>query len=195
MILKNKLKNIDKSMNKLQKLRMFMRSVLSQFGEVVTDKGLLNWDGNEDLKEGMQVFIRDVESEDLEYETAPAGNYTTEDGKIITVNVEGKVESIEDPKAEVAEEKVEEMAEEKTEEMAEEVKEEVENPTNEGEETDTEAIVELRREVNELYARVNAMEDMLRKLSETPAAMSAVEQVAPQVDNTKSRLAYLREIK
>lgn len=189
MILKNKLKNIVKSMNKLQKLRMFMRSVLSQFGEVITDKGLLNWDGNEDLKEGMQVFIRDVESEDLEYETAPAGNYTTEDGKIITVNTEGKVESIEDPKAQVAEEKVEEMAEE--------VKEEVENPTNEGEETDSKAIVELRREVNELYARVNAMEDMMRKLSETPAAMSAVEQVSATADTNESlgkqRLAYLRK--
>lgn len=170
-------------MKKLQKMRMFFRSLLTNFGEVVTDKGKLVWDGNEDLKEGMDVFVENPEADDLEYEIADAGNYTTEDGKIITVNGEGKVEKIEDPNAEVAEEAPAEMAEEPT----------VENPTNEGEETDTEAIVELRKEVNELYARMDAMEEMLRKLSEKPAAMSAVEQVTPQVDNTKSRLAYLRK--
>lgn len=170
-------------MKKLQKMRMFFRSLLTNFGEVVTDKGKLVWDGNEDLKEGMDVFVENPEADDLEYEIANAGNYTTEDGKIITVNGEGKVEKIEDPNAEVAEEAPAEMAEEPT----------VENPTNEGEETDTEAIVELRKEVNELYARMDAMEEMLRKLSEKPAAMSAVEQVTPQVDNTKSRLAYLRK--
>lgn len=171
-------------MKKLQKMRMFFRSLLTNFGEVVTDKGKLVWDGNEDLKEGMDVFVENPEADDLEYEIADAGNYTTEDGKIITVNGEGKVEKIEDPNAEVAEEAPAEMAEEEP---------TVENPTNDGEETDTEAIVELRKEVNELYARMDAMEEMLRKLSEKPAAMSAVEQVTPQVDNTKSRLAYLRK--
>lgn len=176
-------------MKKLQKMRMFFRSILTQFGEVVTDKGKLVWDGNEDLKEGMDVFVENPEADDLEYEIANAGNYTTEDGKIITVNGEGKVEKIEDPNAEVAEE---EPKEEAPAEMAEE-EPTVENPTNEGEETDTEAIVELRKEVNELYARVDAMEEMLRKLSEKPAAMAAVEQVAPQVDGTKSRLALLKK--
>lgn len=176
-------------MKKLQKMRMFFRSILTQFGEVVTDKGKLVWDGNEDLKEGMDVFVENPEADDLEYEIANAGNYTTEDGKIITVNGEGKVEKIEDPNAEVAEE---EPKEEAPAEMAEE-EPTVENPTNEGEETDNEAIVELRKEVNELYARVDAMEEMLRKLSEKPAAMAAVEQVAPQVDGTKSRLALLKK--
>ena len=177
-------------MKKLQKMRMFFRSILTQFGEVVTDKGKLVWDGNEDLKEGMDVFVENPEADDLEYEIADAGNYTTEDGKIITVNGEGKVEKIEDLNAEVAEEAPAEP--EAPAEMAEE-EPTVENPTNEGEETDTEAIVELRKEVNELYARVDAMEEMLRKLSEKPAAMAAVEQVAPQVDGTKSRLALLKK--
>lgn len=192
-------------MNKLQKMKMFFRSLLTNFGAVVTDKGKLVWDGNEDLKEGMQVFVENPEADDLEYEIANAGNYTTEDGKIITVNGEGIVETIEDPNAEVAEETIEtpaEMAEkEKTEEI-ENAEETVENPTNEGEETDTEAIVKLREEVNELYAkidkydaRLNSMEEMLRKLSETPAAMSATEQVTTTADTHESlgRLAYLRK--
>lgn len=195
-------------MNKLQKMKMFFRSLLTNFGAVVTDKGKLVWDGNEDLKEGMQVFVENPEADDLEYEIANAGNYTTEDGKIITVNGEGIVETIEDPNAEVAEEVIEEttteteMTTEET-ENAEETKEEtVENPTNEGEETDTEAIVKLREEVNELFAkigeydaRLNSMEDMLRKLSETPAAMSATEQVTATANTHESlgRLAYLRK--
>lgn len=200
-------------MNKLQKMKMFFRSLLTNFGAVVTDKGKLVWDGNEDLKEGMQVFVENPEADDLEYEIANAGNYTTEDGKIITVNGEGIVETIEDPNAEVAEETIEtpaemkeeekEEKEEKTEEI-ENAEETVENPTNEGEETDTEAIVKLREEVNELFAkigeydaRLNSMEDMLRKLSETPAAMSATEQVTATVDTNESlgkqRLAYLRK--
>lgn len=197
-------------MNKLQKMKMFFRSLLTNFGAVVTDKGKLVWDGNEDLKEGMQVFVENPEADDLEYEIANAGNYTTEDGKIITVNGEGIVEAIEDPNAEVAEEVIEETTTETemaTEEVenAEETKEEtVENPTNEGEETDTEAIVKLREDVNELFAkmgeydaRLNSMEDMLRKLSATPAAMSATEQVTATVDTSESlgkqRLAYLRK--
>lgn len=177
-------------MKKLQKMRMFFRSILTQFGEVVTDKGKLVWDGNEDLKEGMDVFVENPEVDDLEYEPAENGDYTTEDGKVITV-VDGKVATITDPKAEVAEEAPAEP-EAAPAEMAEE-EPTVENPTNEGEETDTRAIVELRKEVNELYARMDAMEDMLRKLSEKPAAMSAVEQVTPQVDATKSRLSYLKK--
>lgn len=190
-------------MKKLQKMRMFFRSILTQFGEVVTDKGKLVWDGNEDLKEGMDVFVENPDSDEIEYETANAGNYTTEDGKIITVNGEGKVEKIEDPNAEVAEEVIEEQAsemantedekEEKKEDEKVELAEDVENPTNEGEETDTKAIVELRREVNELYARMDAMEELIRKISETPAAMSAVEQTEITVDNPKSRLQYLRK--
>ena len=180
-------------MKKIQKMRMFFRNLLTKFGEVITDKGKLVWDGNEDLREGMQVFVENPEAEDLEYEVANAGNYTTEDGKIITVGAEGIVESIEDPKAEVAEET---PAEPTAEEMAEETPE-VENPTNTKEETDTEAIVELRREVNELYARIDKMEEILRKLSETPAAMAAVEQVNPTPENAESvgkqRLAYLRK--
>lgn len=175
-------------MKKLQKLRIFMRSVLSNFGEVATDKAVLYWDGNEELKEGMDVFVQ-TEADEIEYEPAANGDYTTEDGKVITV-VDGKVATITDNKAEVAEEAPAEK-EEAPAEMAEEPT--VENPTNEGEETDTEAIVELRKEVNELYARMDAMEEMLRKLSEKPAAMSAVEQVAPQADTTKSRLSYLKK--
>lgn len=185
-------------MKKIDKMKMFFRNLLTQFGAVNTDKGQLIWNGNEDLKEGMDVFVEDADNDDLEYQPAENGDYTTEDGKVITV-VDGKVATITDPKAEVAEQANEETLAENEDAPAEMAEEEptVENPTNEGEETDTEAIVELRKEVNELYARIDAMEEMLRKLSEKPAAMSAVEQseqtpaVKASTNSNRSKLSQI----
>lgn len=67
---------------------------------VRTDNGELHWEGSEDLKEGDDVFILDEEGN---REPAPNGDYTTEDGKIITVSA-GKVASIIDNAAQVSEE-------------------------------------------------------------------------------------------
>ena len=65
------------------------------------------------------------------------------------------------------------------EELAEET---VENPTNEGEETDTDAIVEIRKEINEAYAKMDEMareiqelRETVAKLAEAPVEMSAIE--------------------
>lgn len=53
--------------------------------------------------------------------------------------------------------------------------EDVENPTNEGEESDTKAIVEIRKEVNELYAIIDQLKKEIEELKGKPLAMSAVE--------------------
>ena len=68
------------------------------FASKATDKGTLEWEGDEDLKSGDNVFITDA---DGNTEPAPDGDYKTEDGKTITV-VDGKVVSITDPAAQVA---------------------------------------------------------------------------------------------
>ena len=166
-------------MNK-KSLKMFFRSLLTKLGSVATDKAVLNWDSDEDLVAGMEVYIeRENENGDIEYIAPEDGDYTTEDGKIIKV-VDGKVAEILDPSAEVdmtTEEVVnEELAEE---ELAEET---VENPTNEGEETDTEAIVEIRKEINEAYAKMDKMareiqelRETVAKLAEAPVEQSAIE--------------------
>ena len=72
------------------------------FGRVATDKYLLEWNGDEDLKAGDEVFIREAEEGLV---PAPDGEYKTEDGKTIVV-VEGKVAEIRDAEAEVAPEDV-----------------------------------------------------------------------------------------
>lgn len=94
----------NKLMSKLQKIKEMlskMAEVLVTCGSVTTDKAILYWDGDEDLKVGDAVYI------DNEGEQAPAedGDYVAEDGKTIVV-AEGKVSEIKD--AEVAEEGAEE---------------------------------------------------------------------------------------
>lgn len=91
-----------------------LAAMLVEMGNVSTDKGVLAWDGDEDLKEGDAVYIVD---ENGERSAAADGDYVTGDGKTIVV-VNGRVSEIRDPRAEVApeapaeEEAVEETAEE-----------------------------------------------------------------------------------
>lgn len=85
-------------MSKLQKIRAGLARLLAQFGNVTTDKGILAWDGDEDLKAGDRVYIEDQDGN----RTDPAdGDYRTEDGKTIVVE-NNQVAEIRDPEAEVA---------------------------------------------------------------------------------------------
>lgn len=102
------------------------------------------------------------------------GEEVKRETEFVPVEEEEKVEEIET----VEETKIEETG-------TEEVFEEVENPTNEGEESDTEGIVELRKEVNELYEMVrkleiwnNSLEAEIEKLKSEPAAEPATEEFA-----------------
>lgn len=87
---------IKKRNNLLRKLGRY----LSSFATVTTDKGVLAWDGDEDLKAGDRVYIEDA---DGNRENAPDGDYTTEDGKVIVV-ADGAVSEIRDSEAEVGSE-------------------------------------------------------------------------------------------
>lgn len=156
-------------MTNKQKVRMFFKSLLLQLSEVETDRAKLIFDAPE-LKEGVEVFI-EGDGENEEYIPAPDGDYKTNDGKTIKV-ANGVVAEIIDENAEVAPETTEEVKEE---EMAEETPT-VENPTNTGEETDTEAIVKLREEVNELYERVDKLEKTIMELAKVEGAKPVEEQ-------------------
>ena len=93
-------------MSKLKKLKEALVAMLQGFGNVTTDRGILSWDGEEDLKEGDAVFVEDAEGERV---TASDGEYRTEDNKVIVV-VDGKVAEIRDAEAEVAPEEPAEEA-------------------------------------------------------------------------------------
>ena len=85
------------NMNKKNLLRK-LRQMVAEFATVTTDKGVLAWDGDEDLKAGDRVYIEDADGERTE---AADGDYKTEDGKIIVV-ADGAVAEIRYPEAEVA---------------------------------------------------------------------------------------------
>lgn len=90
----------NKTMTAREKLRNLMSELLAmteEFGQVTTDKGILRWDGEEDLRAGFQVTHV---AENGDEKRPEDGDYTTEDGKIIRV-VDGKVAELLDPKAEV----------------------------------------------------------------------------------------------
>lgn len=97
-------------MSKLANLRARLARILAEFGSITTDKGVIHWDGEDDLKAGDSVWFEDEDGNRVD---AQDGDYVTADGKTIVV-VDGKVSEIRDPEAEVATE------EEETETQAEE---------------------------------------------------------------------------
>lgn len=104
-----------------------------------------------------------------------------EDGAIVVgdgeeVKLEAEFVPVEEAPAE--EPAIETPVETPADEPEEENFEEVENPTNEEEESDTEGIVELRKEVNELYEMVRNLQAEVEKLKNEPAAEPATEQFA-----------------
>ena len=131
--------------------RLKLAKLLIQFKEVRTSGGILTMEG--ELEVGQDVFVES----DGELIPAPDGDYMTEDG--ITITVEGgKIISITEPDGDKEDDlDVEDTMDEQSIEN-----EEVENPTNDGEETDTEAIVEIRKEIDELYARINELEEIIK---------------------------------
>lgn len=85
-------------MTKVKGLLARLARALVEMGNVTTDKGILSWDGEEDLKAGDSVYIED---QDGNRTPAADGDYTTGDGKVIVV-VSGKVSEIKDDAAQVA---------------------------------------------------------------------------------------------
>ena len=98
----SKLYKNDK-MSKLARFKEALAKILVECGNVTTDRGILYWESDADLKEGDEVFVEDAEGNRT---PAPDGDYTTSDGKVIVV-VDGKVAEIKDAKAEVAPEEPE----------------------------------------------------------------------------------------
>ena len=84
-------------MGKLKRLKETLAKLLQEFGNVTTDKGVISWDGDEDLKAGDSVYVEDSEGNRT---PAADGDYKTDDNKVIVV-VDGKVSEIKDAEAEV----------------------------------------------------------------------------------------------
>ena len=84
-------------MSKLSRLKAALAKAFAEFGNITTDRGILAWDGDDDLKAGDAVYIEDADGNRT---PAEDGDYKTEDNKTIVV-IDGKVSEIKDPEAEV----------------------------------------------------------------------------------------------
>ena len=87
----------SKTMSKLSRLKAALAKAFAEFGNITTDRGILAWDGDDDLKAGDAVYIEDADGNRT---PAEDGDYKTEDNKTIIV-VDGKVSEIKDPEADV----------------------------------------------------------------------------------------------
>ena len=147
-------------MSKLEKIKSELAKLLIKNSVVKTDKAVLEYEG-EDLVAGMDVYITDENGDKV---PAEAGEYVTEDNKVITVK-DGKVESIIDKAADVEAEEEEKKEDEPMEEPTAE--EPMPEDKKEDEEVNLEdvntAIDELRKEVDELYKIVDSI---LQKVGE-----------------------------
>ena len=74
-------------MDKFQKVKLTLQKLLLQFGEMSTDKGILEYTG-EELVVGAEVFI--------DGNPAPDGEYKIAEDKVIVV-ADGKVAEIKEP--------------------------------------------------------------------------------------------------
>lgn len=202
---------IKEKMKITNALKIALKSMLSlKFGSVKTDKAELFWDGDEDLKVGDEVYVLGGDPEDnAEYQPAPDGDYTVEDGKVIKV-VEGKVAEIVDPKAEVAEEPVEEPVEEVAQEEVKQEKNEEVEPVEEPEQTEeisveervaalearlaefTEGLNTIINSIAALEERIAGVEGKLSKVEE-PAADPVDEAPDVEQNSHKSVMSYLRK--
>ena len=86
-----------KNMANFKKFATALAKMLAKFASITTDKGVLVWDTEDDLKAGDSVY---VQSEDGTRVKAEDGDYKTDDGKVIKV-ADGKVAEIMDDDTEV----------------------------------------------------------------------------------------------
>ena len=164
----NKVKEDNIFMTKLKKIKQVLRNLLVEFGEVSTDKGILTWQGEDELQVGDAVKGIDEEGNDIE---VADGDYTTEDGKVIVV-AEGKVAEIKEPEEMPAEEPTEEEKPIEAEDKP------TEEPTEPVEDEKDAKIKALEEEIKAKDAEIEELKAKIAELENEPAAKPAEEEFA-----------------
>lgn len=175
----------NKTMSKLNKIKEMLKSILVEFGEVSTDKGVIVFDGDE-LEAGMTVRGVDEEGNEVALED---GDYRTEDKKIITIEG-GKVVSIEDIDAEVSSENPEETPEEMEDPQPETDPEPEAEP--EVDEKD-ELIKQLQEQIAALTEENNQLKERIAELEKEPNAPSAEEAFSALEEDENTPIAKMRK--
>lgn len=171
----------DNKMSKLSRFKEALSKIMMECGNVTTDKGILYWESEDDLKQGDEVFVEDEEGNRA---AAADGDYTTSDAKVIVV-VDGKVSEIKDAEAEVSPQE-ETPAEEAQVEAAEETPAE-EQPTTE------EAPAEEPKE-DDINAKVAELEKVVEAICEYLGIIKLEknEKLPEQMEAIKKEIAELK---
>ena len=179
-------------MEKMKKIKEALAKLVKEmYSNYPSDKGLLVIEGDE-LEVGATV---EIEDEDGNRTVAEDGDYILEDKTKITVEG-GKITEIIEPEPEVVEPEAETKEAPAEEEVAaEDTPEDVENPTNDGEESEPEAIVKLREEVNELYRIIDELKARIETLEKKPTAAPATEEFekVKKIDTTDKKMKNLQK--
>lgn len=162
------------SLNKKSKIKLLLKSIFVQFGQVQCDNGvILLWDEDTELMVGYKVYVeRENEDGETEYVAPENGEYvsgdttfTIEDG--VCTKIENKEVAEPEAEAETSEENLEEQP---VEDVVEVVEEPVEEP--EPEFDARKAIEDMRAEYDakfeELNGRLDAMKEQLDALLALP---------------------------
>ena len=175
-----KKENFRKTHTMLEAIKNKVKEFLLEFSNVSTDKGSIYWQG-EELKEGLAVA-------DENGEVIADGDYTLDDGRVITVK-DGVISSISAPKAE------EKPAEETTETAPDETKtEQTEETTTEEKQDDTEQKTEQETSTEEETTETTE-ETKEPQVEESAAPESQAEKPAsfyePVIDELKNSIGLI----
>ena len=180
-----KKENFRKTHTMLEAIKNKVKEFLLEFSNVSTDKGSIYWQG-EELKEGLAVA-------DENGEVIADGDYTLDDGRVITVK-DGVISSISAPTAE------EKPAEETTETAPDETKtEQTEETTTEEKQDDTEQETSTEEETTETTEETKEpqVEESAAPESQAEKPASFYEPVIDELKNSigliEGKLALLEE--
>ena len=165
-------------MSKLNKIKEMLQTMLMQFSQLSTDKGLISWDGDGELPSvGDSIVVIDEEGNEVK---AESGEYRADNGNIIVIEdgvvseVREEEKPVEEPVEKPVEEPVEEpMAEPEPKPQEEPMVEPVIDPDIDEEDV---KIAELEAKVKELETENEQLRAKIKELEEKPAVKPASEE-------------------
>ena len=165
-------------MSKLNKIKEMLQTMLMQFSQLSTDKGLISWDGDGELPAvGDSIVVIDEEGNEVK---AESGEYRADNGNIIVIEdgvvteVREEEKPVEEPAEKPVEEPVEEpMAEPEPKPQEEPIAVPVIDPDIDEEDV---KIAELEAKVKELETENEQLRAKIKELEEKPAVNPASEE-------------------
>lgn len=169
---------INQNMAFIEKLKALLEAQGVQLKNVTTDKGVISWEGDDDLAVDMEVFTEDEEGNRT---PVADGDYTLEDGTVVRV-ADGKVTEI----VEVETEKEADTDTTDKEELAEDVTPEAITALEERIAALETLVGELQATIQEIAQGAELMATEMAAIKKQPAAKTAKEQFVGEDDKPKA---------